>query len=58
MSASLFKHRPAQCPFGHSLALGKPQNVGWKPCIYMPAREAAAEGRGMGHLMDLLRELP
>ena len=51
VSASLFKHRPAQCPFGHSLALGRPQTVGWKPCICTPAREAAAEGRGMGHLM-------
>ena len=25
--------------------------VGWKPCICTSAREAAAEGRGMGHLM-------
>lgn len=51
MSASLFKRRPEQCPFGHSLALGRPQTVGWKPCICAPAREATAEGRGMGHLL-------
>jgi len=51
VSASLFKHRPEQCPFGHSLALGRPQTAGWKPCICTPAREAAEQGRGMGHLM-------
>ena len=51
MSASLFKHKPEQCPFGHSLARGRPQTVGWKPCICAPAREAAEDGRGMGHLL-------
>jgi hypothetical protein len=50
MSVPLFEHRPARCPFGHSLARGKPQRVGWKPCICGPAREGAARGRGMGHL--------
>jgi hypothetical protein len=48
---SLFKHKPEQCPFGHSLARGRPQTVSWKPCLCTPAREAAEEGRGMGHLM-------
>ena len=43
--ASLFKHKPEQCPFGHSLAPGRPQIVGWKPYICAPAREAAVEGR-------------
>ena len=33
VSAFLFKHKPWQCPFGHSLAPGRPQTVGWKPCI-------------------------
>jgi hypothetical protein len=50
MSVPLFEHRPVRCPFGHSLARGKPQRIGWKPCICGPAREAAARGRGMGHL--------
>ena len=27
------------------------QTVGWKPCICTPAREAAEEGRGMGHVL-------
>ena len=50
VSASLFERKPEQCPFGHSLAPGRPQTVG-KPCICTPAWEAAAEGRGMGHLL-------
>lgn len=28
VSAFLFKHRPEQCPFGHSVAPGRPQTVG------------------------------
>jgi hypothetical protein len=51
MPVPLFASRPDICPFGHSLARGMPQQVGWKPCICGPAREAAEEGRGMGHLM-------
>jgi hypothetical protein len=47
----LFAHRPQQCPFGHSLAPGSPQLVGWQPCICEAALEAAGEGRGMGHLL-------
>jgi hypothetical protein len=50
VSVFLFKHKPEQCPFGQSLAPGRPQTVGWKPYICTPAQEAAAEGRGMGHL--------
>ena len=38
-------------PHGHSLAPGRLQTVGWKPCICTPAREAAEDGRGMGHLL-------
>ena len=53
MSVPLFAHRPERCPFGHSLARGAPQSVGWKPCICAPAREAAEDGRGMGHLWVL-----
>ena len=48
---SLFKHKPQQCPFGHSLTPGRPQTIGWKPCVCTPAREAARDGRGMGHLL-------
>ena len=52
MSVSLFIRKPERCPYGHSLACGKPQKVSWMPCICTPAREAAAEhGRGMGHVM-------
>lgn len=51
MTVPLFANRPLRCPFGHSLARGRPQSVGWKPCICTPAREAAGEGRGMGHLL-------
>jgi hypothetical protein len=50
MPVSLFEHRPDRCPFGHSVAPGMPQRVGWMPCICTPAREAAERGRGMGHL--------
>lgn len=46
----LFDDRPVRCPFGHSLARGKPQRIGWKPCLCAPAREAADRGRGIGHL--------
>jgi hypothetical protein len=47
MNVPLFAHRPERCPFGHSLAKGKLQRVGWKPCICGPA----GEGCGMGHLL-------
>ena len=50
MPVPLFANRPARCPFGHSVALGMPQRVGWQPCLCAPAREAAGRGRGMGHL--------
>ena len=50
MSASLFENKPEHCPFGHNLWPGKAQ-VSWKPCICAPAREAAGQGRGMGHAM-------
>jgi hypothetical protein len=50
VSVYLFNHKPEQCPFGHSLVRGRRQTVGWKPCICTPAREAADDGRGMGHL--------
>ena len=48
MPVPLFANKPEHCPFGHSLARGKPQKIGWTPCICGPAREAV--GRGMGHL--------
>ena len=47
MPAPLFANKPGHCPYGHSLAPGKPQKI---PCICDPAREAAEHGRGMGHL--------
>ena len=50
MPVPLFDHRPERCPFGHSLARGMPQRVGWKPCICTPAREASERGLGMRHL--------
>jgi len=50
MSVPLFANRPERCPFGHSLARGKPQRVGWTPCVCGPAREGAERGLGMGHL--------
>ena len=50
MPVLLFSHKPDQCPYGHSLALGMPQKVSWVPCICGPAREAAGNGRGMGHM--------
>jgi hypothetical protein len=50
MPVSLFENKPERCPFGHQLWPGKAQ-VSWKPCICGPAREAAARGRGMGHVM-------
>jgi hypothetical protein len=49
MSASLFENRPERCPFGHDLGPGRVQ-IGWSPCICEPAKEAAARGRGMGHV--------
>jgi hypothetical protein len=51
MPVLLFAHRPQRCPFGHSLAVGSPQLVGWQPCICASALEADREGRGMGHLL-------
>jgi hypothetical protein len=53
MPVSLFEYRPERCPFGHSVAPGMPQRVGWMPCICAPAREAAERGRGMGHFWIL-----
>ena len=53
MPVPLFDRRPERCPFGHSLERGMPQRVGWKPCLCTPAREAAEEGGGMGHLWVL-----
>jgi hypothetical protein len=50
MPVSLFENRPEQCPYGHSLALGQPQRVGWMPCLCAPALEAGSRGRGLGHL--------
>ena len=44
-------HKPEICPYGHSLAVGMPQEISWMPCICGPAHEAESEGRGMGHLM-------
>jgi hypothetical protein len=54
MPVSLFENKPERCPFGHQLWPGKAQ-VSWKPCICAPAREAAARGRGMGHVMVTCR---
>lgn len=53
MPVSLFEHRPEQCPFGHSVAPGRPQRIGWMPCICAPARQASERGPGMGHLWIL-----
>ena len=53
MCVPLFANRPEQCPFGHSLARGMPQRVGWKPCLCTAAQEGAERGRGMGHLWIL-----
>jgi hypothetical protein len=50
MSAALFEHRPESCPYGHSLALGRPMKVGWMPCVCAIAQEAAKAGKGFGHL--------
>src|SRR6266699_5966394 len=50
MPVPLFAHKPEQCPYGHSLAPGRPQKISWMPCICEPAREAERQGRGMGHL--------
>jgi hypothetical protein len=49
VSVSLFDYQPQHCPFGHQLWPGMAQ-VGWKPCICIPAQEANERGRGMGHL--------
>lgn len=48
MPASLFENKPESCPFGHELSPGRFQ-VGWSPCICVPAKEAAARDRGLGH---------
>ncbi len=50
MPVPLFDRKPGQCPYGHSLTSGMPQKVSWMPCICGPAREAAENGRGMGHM--------
>ncbi|MDQ2811542.1 MAG: hypothetical protein M3Z75_06590 [Actinomycetota bacterium] len=51
MPVPLFANKPERCPYGHSLARGKPQKIGWMPCICGPARERAARGHGgIGHL--------
>jgi hypothetical protein len=50
MSTPLFALKPESCPYGHSLAPGRPQKISWMPCICEPAREAERQGRGMGHL--------
>jgi hypothetical protein len=50
MPVPLFANKPECRPFGHSLARGRPQKIGWMPCICGPARERAAQGQGMGHL--------
>jgi hypothetical protein len=50
MPVPLFANRPERCPYGHSLALGQPQRVGWTPCLCAAAREGAERGTGMGHL--------
>ena len=50
MPAPLFARKPERCPFGHSLARGKPQKISWMPCIYGPAQERARHGWGMGHV--------
>jgi hypothetical protein len=53
MPVPLFANRPERCPFGHPLAKGAPQRVGWTPCLCGPAREGAERGLGMGHLWVL-----
>jgi hypothetical protein len=50
MAVSLFPNKPNHCPYGHSLAPGKPQKVSWLPCMCAPAREAGEQGRGLGHM--------
>ncbi|MDQ2811509.1 MAG: hypothetical protein M3Z75_06425 [Actinomycetota bacterium] len=52
MSVPLFANKLERCPYGRSLARGKPQKIGWTPCICGPARERAAQVHGgMGHLL-------
>lgn len=46
---SMFDHKPERCPFGHLLWPGMAQ-VGWQPCIWAAAREAAERGRRMVYL--------
>jgi hypothetical protein len=48
---------PSKCPFGHSLAPGGPQAVGWKPCVCTPAGKQPQKA-GHGPSPDLLRKLP
>ena len=50
MPAPLLVRKPERCPFGHSLAGGKPQKISWMPRICGPAQERAEQGRGMGHV--------
>jgi hypothetical protein len=40
---------PTAGALGGGLAVGL--LLSWKPCICVPAREAAERGRGMGHVM-------
>jgi hypothetical protein len=49
MPVPLFDHEPEVCPFGHVLGPGRVQ-IGWSPCACQAAQEAAARGRGLGHL--------
>lgn len=51
MPASLFKHKPEQCLVGHSPAPGQAADGRMETLHRAPAREAAAEGRGIGHLL-------
>jgi hypothetical protein len=44
-ACSLLARKPERCPFGHSLARGKPQQISWMPCICGPAQERAGHGQ-------------
>jgi hypothetical protein len=57
MSAPLVAHKPEHCPFGHSLACGKPQKISWMPCICGPVQERAKHGRGMGSSDPVVRHV-
>ena len=48
VDAPLFERQPGFCPFGHLLGPGRVL-ISWTPCICQPAKEAAKQGRGMGH---------